>query len=359
MAISTKLNKVLFKLCNLYFPFNRLSPERAQEIVNHVRIIELRQGEILQLRGHCQDYLYLLEGEIDVVNDGSIHAINTPSDTQRSPVILPPDSRSSSVLARQDCIICHADRETLDSIIAWDVIGRQFGEAVKYLDLVRNTLVFRRLPLELVETAFSRMRRKRFVGGDSIDSEQCDAYYLIIAGRAEVRHNDPHTGASHLVTQLGVGDIFGHAAQTSHRSMSETVTLLEDSEVLVLEQTDYQQLIERPLVKTVQPAVARTMIDNGYQLLDVRYPEEHAEQRIPNAKLIPLAELNQRLAELNRKQPYIVYCHSGPRSALAALLLGQQRFEILSLQGGIRDWPFDVEHCSSKPNVVSITKKFH
>jgi rhodanese-related sulfurtransferase len=133
----------------------------------------------------------------------------------------------------------------------------------------------------------------------------------------------------------------------------------EDSEVLVLGKQDYDELINRPLVKTVQAQVAMTMIDNGYRLLDVRFPEEYTENRIPGAKLIPLAELSQRLGELNQKQPYIVYCHSGPRSAVAALILNRHKFEALSLDGGIRDWPYHIEHCSSKPNVVSIANKFH
>ena len=77
MTISTKLKKVLFKLSNLYFPFNNLSPERLQEIVNHIRIIELQQDEILQMRGsRSQDYLYLMEGEINIAHVTS--AVLTP-----------------------------------------------------------------------------------------------------------------------------------------------------------------------------------------------------------------------------------------------------------------------------------------
>ena len=360
MAISTKLKKVLFKLSNLYFPFNNLSPERLQEIVNHIRIIELQQDEILQIRGsQSQDYLYLLEGEIDVVCEGSIQRIANPSDTQRCPIVLPNKQHSCSIIAKDDCIICHANRDTLDTIIAWDFIGRATREAVNYIDIIRNTLVFRRLPMEYIESAFSRMKRQSFSKGESIQGDQCDAYYLIISGKAEVQcsagqlENEPST------TTLGIGDIFGNEALVSGKSPNESITILEDSEVLVLGKSDYDELMNRPLVRTVQAQVAQTMIDNGYQLLDVRFAEEYTENRIPGAKLIPLAELPQRLKELNQKQPYIVYCHSGPRSAVAALILNEHRFEALSLEGGIRDWPYEIDHASSKPNVVPLAKKFH
>ncbi len=360
MAISTKLKKVLFKLSNLYFPFNNLSPERLQEIVNHIRIIELQQDEILQIRSsNSQDYLYLLEGQIDVVCEGSIQSVIDPSDTQRCPIMLPKRSHSCSVLAKEDCIICHANRDTLDTIIAWDFIGRETKESIEYIDLIRNTLVFRRLPMEYIESAFSRMRRETFKKGDTIRGDKCDAYYLIVSGQAEVQSFNHQTQENQTVATLSIGDTFGEEAQVSGKNLSETIVMLDDCEVLVLGKQDYDELIKRPLVKTIQPQVAQTMLDNGYQLLDVRFAEEYTENRIPGAKLIPLSELTKRLTELNQKQPYIVYCHSGPRSAVAALILNQHKFDALVLEGGIRDWPYEIEYSSTKPNVVSMTNKFH
>ncbi|MCW9056964.1 MAG: rhodanese-like domain-containing protein, partial [Gammaproteobacteria bacterium] len=62
---------------------------------------------------------------------------------------------------------------------------------------------------------------------------------------------------------------------------------------------------------------------------------------------------------LNEKQPYIVYCHSGPRSAVATLILTENKFEAHSLEGGIRDWPYEIERHPARPNIVSLNKKFH
>lgn len=360
--ISTKLKKILFKLSNLYFPFNNLNPERLQEIVNHIRIIELQQEEILQIRGsRSQDYLYLMEGQIDVVSEGSIQTIEEPSETQRCPVLLPKNSKSCNIIAKSDSIICHANRETLDTIIAWDHIGRESKQFVKYMDLIRNTLVFRSIPMEYIENAFSRMQHKLFREGEVINNhrENCDAYYLILSGRAEVQHFDNHTGENHRVTELGIGDTFGDEALVSGKNLTETVIMLEDSEILVLGKQDHQELIQRPLVRTVQAQVAQTMLDNGYKLLDVRFAEEFSENRIPGAHLLPLAELSQRLNELDKDQPYILYCHSGPRSAIAALILAKNKIDALSLEGGIRDWPYEIEYASPGTNFVSRTKKFH
>ncbi len=360
MALSTKLKKVLFKLSNRYFPFNNLSPERLQEIVNHIRIIELQQNEILQMRGsRSQDYLYLMEGEIDIICDGNIRSINTPEETQRSPLLLPDENSSCSIIAKTNCIISHAKQDILDTIIAWDYIGRETRKTVKYLDIIRNTLVFQRLPIEYIESAFSRMKPSRFKKGDTISADTSDAYYLILSGRAEVQKFDNISQNYKRVTELGIGDIFGDEAQVAGKNPDETVTMLEDSEVLILGKADYQQLIARPEVQTVKSRVAKTMLDNGYKLLDVRFAEEYTENRIPGASLIPLSDLNQQLKTLDAKQPYIIYCHSGPRSAVAALIMREQNFEAFSLDGGIRDWPYDIERASAKPNIVPMAKKFH
>ena len=360
MTISIKLKKVLFKLSNFYFPFNALSPERLQEIVNHIRIIELQQNEILQMRGsRSQDYLYLMEGEIDIICEGNIRTISDPDLTQKSPVLLPNEKSSCSIIAKTNCIICHANRDTLDNIIAWDHIGRESRNTVKYIDIIRNTLVFQRLPIEYIKNAFSCMKPSQLLKGETIAAEKSDAYYLILSGRANVQKFDTLKQTFTQVAELGIGDIFGNEAHVSGKNQSEIVTMLEDSEMLILGKKDYQELLSRPKVQMVETQVAKTMVDNGYQLLDVRFAEEYAENRIPGAKLIPLSELNNRLTELNKKQPYIVYCHSGPRSAVATLMLHEHHFEALSLEGGIRDWPFEIEELSAKPNVVPIASKFH
>ena len=52
-----------------------------------------------------------------------------------------------------------------------------------------------------------------------------------------------------------------------------------------------------------------------YTLLDVRQPEEYAEGHLPGSVLIPVGQLHQRLDELDRSKPAIVYCRSGVRAA--------------------------------------------
>jgi rhodanese-related sulfurtransferase len=87
---------------------------------------------------------------------------------------------------------------------------------------------------------------------------------------------------------------------------------------------------------------ARTMSTaSGVTVLDVRTPEEFREGHLKGAVLIPLAELSNRLGELEsrREQPFLVYCRAGGRSAAACRVLRKSGFSrIANLQGGIDAW---------------------
>jgi sulfur-carrier protein adenylyltransferase/sulfurtransferase len=74
-------------------------------------------------------------------------------------------------------------------------------------------------------------------------------------------------------------------------------------------------------------------------LLDVRHPEEFTAGHLPGAINIPLAALHERLADLDRRLPLIVYCSNGVRSRAAAGVLGHAGFdEVHNLSGGLHAW---------------------
>lgn len=80
-----------------------------------------------------------------------------------------------------------------------------------------------------------------------------------------------------------------------------------------------------------------------YILLDVRSPEEFAEQHIAGALLIPDYEIATRAqAELPDLDALIlIYCRSGRRSALAAAALVELGYTNVYDFGGIIDWPYE------------------
>ncbi|HYJ91389.1 MAG TPA: rhodanese-like domain-containing protein [Pyrinomonadaceae bacterium] len=81
------------------------------------------------------------------------------------------------------------------------------------------------------------------------------------------------------------------------------------------------------------------------QLIDVRQPAEYNFARIPNSKLIPLAEIIQRKDEIDPTRDTIVHCKMGGRSAQAIQLLRQSGFtgKLRNLRGGITAWSNEVD----------------
>jgi adenylyltransferase/sulfurtransferase len=90
----------------------------------------------------------------------------------------------------------------------------------------------------------------------------------------------------------------------------------------------------------------KTWLDEGraVDLIDVREPHEHEICRIEGAKLIPLGDLPNRLAELDRAALIVVHCHHGPRSSHAVGFLRRQGFgKAANLAGGIEAWSLEID----------------
>jgi sulfur-carrier protein adenylyltransferase/sulfurtransferase len=90
----------------------------------------------------------------------------------------------------------------------------------------------------------------------------------------------------------------------------------------------------------------KAKLDRGdnFVLIDVREPHEYRICNIPGAKLIPLAEVPKRLAELDKSADIVVHCKSGMRSAKACGVLRQAGFEhVRNMKGGILAWSDQVD----------------
>ena len=83
----------------------------------------------------------------------------------------------------------------------------------------------------------------------------------------------------------------------------------------------------------------------GFQIVDVRTPEEYGEGHIKGAVNIPLETINGReIPELpDKSQELLVYCRSGNRSRTASARLAGLGYTQVYEFGGIRDWPYETE----------------
>jgi rhodanese-related sulfurtransferase len=76
-------------------------------------------------------------------------------------------------------------------------------------------------------------------------------------------------------------------------------------------------------------------------IVDLRDARDYDGGHIPNARNIPLGELEQRLRDLEKlkSKPVIVHCDTGNRSGSAAAVLRRNGFEkVYTLAGGLAAW---------------------
>lgn len=102
-----------------------------------------------------------------------------------------------------------------------------------------------------------------------------------------------------------------------------------------------------PDVNQLSVAQARSLIDDGAMVIDVRGPEAYGHRHIPGAINLPLAVLqaglpavlHQALSEA-RDRPIVVYCNDGVRTGPdATLILNRAGFAHASnVHTGIEGW---------------------
>jgi glyoxylase-like metal-dependent hydrolase (beta-lactamase superfamily II)/rhodanese-related sulfurtransferase len=87
------------------------------------------------------------------------------------------------------------------------------------------------------------------------------------------------------------------------------------------------------------PLASERLATGGPLAVDVRSPREREQKSVPGSVSIPLNHLLERVQELPKDRPLIVYCAGGYRSSMAASLLQREGFTHISeIAGGIAAW---------------------
>lgn len=94
-------------------------------------------------------------------------------------------------------------------------------------------------------------------------------------------------------------------------------------------------------------SLSNKLSSGGVTLIDVREWAEFAGGRVRGARLIPLAQISERSADIDRTSEVHLICRTGRRSAEAATRLESLGFEnVVNVAGGFEAWkkenlPFD------------------
>jgi len=106
--------------------------------------------------------------------------------------------------------------------------------------------------------------------------------------------------------------------------------------------------IETPtqIIEDITPQEAFTLIQQNqdnpdFVIIDVRTPEEFADEHIENAINIDYRSetFRDELNTLDKNKTYLIYCRSGGRSGNALDIMAELNFrEVYNMSGGINQW---------------------
>src|SRR5262249_16731907 len=92
---------------------------------------------------------------------------------------------------------------------------------------------------------------------------------------------------------------------------------------------------------TIKPSEARRLFDSGALLIDIREADEHAREKIPGARHLPLSKLDQADLAVHHGKPVIFHCKSGARTQANARRLAEklgETCEAFIVEGGLDAW---------------------
>ena len=92
-------------------------------------------------------------------------------------------------------------------------------------------------------------------------------------------------------------------------------------------------------LKTISPAQARDLMNQGAVLVDIRDTDEHAREHIPGATSLPLSEIKPGRPELENERAVIYHCRTGARTMANGEALQQAAAcDAFVVEGGIEAW---------------------
>ena len=322
---------------SVFQPLQELDHDKLTELAERSPLLSFRKGQPLAAgieKGHI---VYLLSGTVErSPNSPDTEIIKADAERAREPILAP--GNRTRVLAQSNVQVLCVDAELLDLLLNWDAGGGfevdeiDADESAEWLDtLMQSEAVLNLSPasiqvlMAVVEPLELKADAVIFNQGD-----RPDYYYIVSRGRCAITRRSSEQGAPVELATLGPGDAFGEEALIANTERSATVRMVEDGLLLRLDQQHFKKLLQQSLVHVVDYERSQSLKARGAVMLDLRDADEFA---IDGAGInIPFAELRSRMQELERQQKYIVVSNDNRMSAVAAFLLGKQRFKVYVLQ---------------------------
>ena len=327
-------------------PINSLAQPHYEELASAVVVEKIPKGQTLFKQGATDnETLYVLEGEVALIpadsRDGRVIAGGT--EQARYPLAqLKP--RQFTGKSRTEITLVRVPTDLLDRLLTWDQVTGEYevvelaeAEDAQWTMQVLRNRAFQLLPATNINELFGRLQAMPVKAQDVVimQGEVGDYFYIVREGRCNVSRRSEKSGQATVLSELTVGESFGEEALLSDAPRNATVTMMTDGVLMRLSKQDFEELLQRPLVRWVSAKEAKGMLKRGAGLLDVRTEDEYRNSALKGSINVPLYLLRLKAGSFDLDRSYIVYCETGNRSSAAAFLLSERGFDVYVLQGGI------------------------
>jgi CRP-like cAMP-binding protein len=329
-------------------PLAGLAHDRLAELAEVAALERAPRGsDPMKERPKATQSVFLLQGELLVVfqGGGTLVVVGGTEDARHA--LNRQKQKVVRTKAITDVDLLAVDDEVLDILATWDQVAAA-GTESDTSQMARAMITgafslgnlrggaFSQLPAAHIEELLKRFQHVKTARGEVVirEGDEGDFYYVIESGRFQVERLVG--GAKVVLAELKSGDAFGEEALVSEAKRNASVISLGEGELLRLGKQDFNALLREPLLRRIAFDEAAEKVRRGALWLDVRYPSEYQYDKLPGAINVPLAEVRNMFAVLDRSKEYVAYCQSGRRSAAAAFLFAQRGFRVWLLEGGLR-----------------------
>jgi len=329
-------------------PLAGLTRERLAELADVAAVERAPRGsDPMKERPKATQSVFLLQGELLVVfqGGGTLVVVGGTEDARHA--LNRQKQKVVRTKAITDVDLLAVDDEVLDILATWDQVaaaGTESDSSQMARAMITGAFslgnlrggAFSQLPAAHIEELLKRFEHVKTARGEVVirEGDEGDFYYVIEAGRFQVERLVG--GAKMVLAELKSGEAFGEEALVSEAKRNASVISLGEGELLRLGKQDFNALLREPLLRRIAFDEAAEKVRRGALWLDVRYPSEYQYDKLPGAINVPLAEVRNMFAVLDRSKEYVAYCQSGRRSAAAAFLFAQRGFRVWLLEGGLR-----------------------
>ena len=329
-------------------PLAGLTRERLAELADVAAVERAPRGsDPMKERPKATQSVFLLQGELLVVfqGGGTLVVVGGTEDARHA--LNRQKQKVVRTKAITDVDLLAVDDEVLDILATWDQVaaaGTESDSSQMARAMITGAFslgnlrggAFSQLPAAHIEELLKRFEHVKTARGEVVirEGDEGDFYYVIESGRFQVERLVG--GAKMVLAELKSGEAFGEEALVSEAKRNASVISLGEGELLRLGKQDFNALLREPLLRRVAFDEAAEKVRRGALWLDVRYPSEYQYDKLPGAINVPLAEVRNMFAVLDRSKEYVAYCQSGRRSAAAAFLFAQRGFRVWLLEGGLR-----------------------